>query len=37
MVQRRECEGRQLVGCVQSGFFLADLRDAFLFWLSFLV
>ena len=34
MVQRRECEGRQLVGCVQSRFFLADLRDAF-FMLAF--
>ena len=33
MVQRRECEERQLVGCVQSRYFL-DLRDAF-FMLAF--
>jgi hypothetical protein len=34
IVQRRECEGRQLVGCIQSRYFLADLRDAF-FMLAF--
>jgi hypothetical protein len=34
MVQRRECEGRQLVGSVQSRFFLADLREVF-FMLAF--